>query len=139
MKKKMLMLFASLFLAASGLHAQSVSAQADIPFDFVVGNSTLHAGTYTIVPMNTGGSVIQMRSADLKDAVVITPCICASDSGQHENELVFKVIGDRYFLWQIWTAGYDAGRQLSINPGVLEEANAAPMRTVVVKAVFAKA
>jgi hypothetical protein len=138
MKKLMLMLFASLFMAASAVHAQSVTVQANIPFDFVVGNSTMHAGTYTLRPISVGDSPILVRSADLTDHVLTDPCTCASDPVlQHENALVFKVIGDKYYLWQIWTAGYGAGRELSIRPRArdMEEANAAPMRTLVIKTV----
>ena len=137
--KKLMLLFASLVMAASTVHAQSVTVKASVPFDFVVGNSTLHAGTYTLRPIN-GGSPMLLRSADFKDEIIATPCTCASDkSRQNESVLVFKVIGDRYYLWQIWTAGYGAGRELSIHPRAseLERANAAPVRTVVIKTVSA--
>jgi hypothetical protein len=141
MKKRILILFATLFTAASAVHAQSITTmKAEIPFDFVVGNSTLQAGTYTITPANWGVSTTEMRSADLKDVVLMAPCACALETHRHQNELVFQVIGGRYFLWQIWTADYDEGLQLSIKPSrELEAANASPMCTVVIKAVLAKA
>ena len=137
-KKLMLMLFASLFLVAGVVHARFVTVKANIPFDFVIGSSTLHAGKYTIQPISRGDGTILLRSADLKEAVVMNPFTCASASPQHESELVFKVIGDRYFLYQIWTAGYGAGRELSINPWEIEGAKAASMRTVVIKAASPK-
>lgn len=135
--KKLMLLFASLFMAATAVHAQSVTVKADIPFDFVVGNSTLHAGNYTLRPIGEGSPML-VRSADLKDQILTNPCTCASDkSRQHENVLVFKVIGDRYYLWQVWTAGYGAGRELSIKPSgsELEQANGGPVRTVVIRTV----
>jgi hypothetical protein len=137
-KKQLLIVFATLFLTAGALHAQSVTVKASIPFDFVVGDSALHAGTYTIRPIN-GGSTMMLRSADVNEkAILMAPCTCAY-SARHEDELVFKVIGGRYFLWQIWTAGYDTGRELSIDSRDTEVADAGPVQTVVIKAVSAKA
>lgn len=46
MKKHLLFVFASLFLMGGSVHAQSVTLRADIPFDFVVGNAIMRAGTY---------------------------------------------------------------------------------------------
>lgn len=138
MKKLVLMLFASLFLIAGVIHAHYVTVRANIPFDFVIGNSTLHAGRYTIHPIRGGDGPILLHSADLREAVVMNPITCDSGSRQHESKLVFKVIGDRYFLYQIWTAGDGAGRELSINPWEIEDAKTAPMRTVVITAAFAK-
>lgn len=55
------------FMAAGALHAQSVSVQANIPFDFVVGNSTFHAGTYTIRPISNAGDTTMLQSTDAND------------------------------------------------------------------------
>jgi len=65
MEKHLLFVFASLFLVAGSVHAQSVPLKADIPFDFVVGNTIMHAGTYTIQPLSTHGSVVLLRRLDL--------------------------------------------------------------------------
>jgi hypothetical protein len=138
-KKRVLILFATLFVAVCAVHAQSVPVQATIPFDFVVGNSTMHAGTYTIRPTSAGGRTILLQSEDFKNAALLSPCNCASDSLKHEGELVFKVIGDRYYLWQIWTPGYDVGREFSIKRPKTELASATPIQTVSVKATSAKA
>jgi len=139
MKKHLLFVFASLLLAASTVHAQSVPLKADIPFDFVIGNTILHAGTYTIQPLNTDESVILLRSLDRKDGMLIAPCASASDRTQHETKLVFQVADGKYFLWQIWTQGYDEGRELSVKPPETQEANFAPPHTVVVVATVGKA
>jgi hypothetical protein len=138
MRKHLLFVFASLFLVAGSVHAQSVTLKADIPFDFVVGDTTMHAGTYTIQPANTAGSTVQLRSSDLKDSMLLTPCNCASDLAQHESKLVFQVSGGQYFLWQIWTQGYDEGRQLSIKSRETQEANFVPPHTLVVAATIGK-
>jgi hypothetical protein len=139
MRKHLLFVFASLFLAAGTVHAQSVTLKADIPFDFVVGNTIMHAGTYTIQPLTTNGSVVQLRSLDLKDSMLLAPSASASDRAQHENKLVFQVADGKYFLWQIWTQGYDERRELSIKPPETQEATFAPPHTVVVVATVGKA
>jgi hypothetical protein len=50
-----LVVLASLFIVA-GARAQSVGFAGNIPFDFVVGNTTLRAGQYTITPFTMNGS-----------------------------------------------------------------------------------
>jgi hypothetical protein len=139
MRKHLLFVFASLFLVAGSVHAQSVTLRADIPFDFVVVNTVMHAGKYIIQPTNMGGSVVELRSSDSNDGILLAPCACASDRAQHETKLVFQVSGGQHFLWQIWTQGYDEGRELSITPPETQEANFAPPHIVVVAATVGKA
>jgi hypothetical protein len=139
MKKHLLFVFASLFLVAGSVHAQSVPLKADIPFDFVVGNTIMYAGTYTIQPLNIHGSVVLLRSLDLKEGMLIAPSASASDRAQHDNTLVFQIADGQYFLWQIWTQGHDEGRELAIRPPRTQEANVAPPHTVVVTATVGKA
>jgi hypothetical protein len=139
MMKRMLVVFATLFLAASALHAQSVPMQATIPFDFVVGNSTMTAGTYSIVPTRDGGSALLLRNTEAKSAVMALPLGNASDVNQHGSELVFKVVNGHYYLWQIWTAGYSEGREFSVKALKTEIAQAGPIQTVSIKTTHPKA
>ena len=138
MKKTILVLFAVIVMAASALHAQSMLVRATIPFDFVVGHSALHAGEYTIHPISGDRGAVLLRSADLKNSIVISPSTYTSGATKANSQLVFKVIGGRYYLWQIWTAGYDTGRELSIEPQHNETAHASPTQTVALKVVLAK-
>ena len=134
MKKHLLFVFASLLLMAGSVHAQSVALRADIPFDFVVGDTVMHAGTYTIQPMHAGESPVQLQSLDGKDSMWLAACTCASGQAQHESQLVFQVSDGQYFLWQIWTQGYDEGRELAIKHPETQEANLRPSHTVVILA-----
>jgi hypothetical protein len=136
MRKHLLFVFASLFLVAGGVHAQSVALTANIPFDFVVGNTIMRAGTYTIRPVKTNESVVELRSLDSKDGMLLAPCACASDRAQHETKLVFRVADRQYFLWQIWTQGYDEERELSVRPPKMQEANFAVPHAVEVAATI---
>jgi hypothetical protein len=142
MTKHLLFLFASLFLVAGTVHAQSASLRVDIPFEFVVGDTIMPAGTYTIQPLNTNDSIVELWSPELKNGILLSPCTCASDRDpgqEHESKLVFQVSDGQYLLWQIWTEGYDAGRQLTIKHPRTQEAKLAPPRTFVVAAAIGKA
>ena len=76
----------------------------------------------------------------MHDAALITPCVCASErTSPHESKLVFQVVGGQYFLWQIWTQGYDAGRQLSIKQREIKDSKRASTELVVIPATITKA
>ena len=139
MRKHLLFVLASLFLVAGTVHAQSVTLKADIPFDFVVGNTIMRAGTYTIQPISISGSVVELGGLDGKNGMLLAPCAYASDRAQHETKLVFALADGQHFLWQIWTQGYDEGRELPIKPPTIQEASLASPHTVVVAATVGKA
>jgi hypothetical protein len=140
MMKRMLILSACLLFVVSAVHAQSRTVQVTIPFDFVAGNSTMPAGTYTIAPTaNVGGSAIPLRNTDSKAAAMVLPRNYASDSVEHDSGLVFKVVGGQYYLWQMWTQGYSAGREFSVNALKTQLADAAPVQTVTIAASVPKA
>jgi hypothetical protein len=122
MKKHLLFIVVALCSFIGSANAQSVSIRADVPFNFVVNDRLLPAGEYTISPITPYGSAIRLRSSDSKMTVVLTPCQCASAPAQQESKLVFRVSGNRYLLWQIWTAGYDAGREFHLNRELIKEA-----------------
>jgi hypothetical protein len=105
---------------------------AEIPFDFVVGKTTLHAGKYIFVPVGLTGSTMLLRSSDRKEAIFITPYACSSGRTQLESKLVFRAHGNEHFLWQIWTQGYDMGRELHANPRKIDKANLAQPDPVVI-------
>jgi hypothetical protein len=141
MTKRMLILVLGLVCAVSAVHAQSRPVQATIPFDFVVGKSVMPAGTYTIAPTgNGGGSAVLLRSKDTKDVMMALPNNYASDTAEHGSELVFKVVGGQYYLWQVWTEGYDHAREFKVRALSTQVAdNAAPVQTVSIKTTTPKA
>jgi len=121
--KRHLLVLASLLLTVGGVHAQSVGMVAEIPFDFVVDKTTLHAGKYSFLTIGLGGSTMLLRSSDRKEAIFIIPNACSSGRTQLESKLVFRAYGNEHFLWQIWTQGYDMGRELHVNPRKIDKAN----------------
>jgi len=139
MKKYVLFVFASLLLVVGSLHAQSVGFfNVNIPFDFVAGNTTFHAGSYTIQPIRTGSSTLLLRG-ELNESALITTCACVSGrtperTTLNETKLVFEVVDGHYFLWQVWTKGYYEGRQLYSNRPEVDSTRAA-VQLVVIKAI----
>jgi len=134
MKQYLPFFFASLFLMAGSVHAQSVALRADVPFDFVVGDTIMHAGIYKIQPMHSGKSSVLLQSLDGKESMILAACTCASNQTEHESKLVFQISNGQYFLWQIWAQGYDEGRQLAIKHSETQEAKLTPSHTVVILA-----
>jgi hypothetical protein len=93
-------------------HAQtSVVIRADIPFEWVAGDITLPAGTYTIGPGGLNPAFVVIRH------VSGVPCILTVTGrvqGPHlktRDVLQFARYGDKYFLRQVWTSNTDIGRK----------------------------
>ena len=87
---------ASIFITA-GVWAQSV--KATIPFDFIVNNTTVSAGTYTISSASTDHVVI--RISDQKDVHLLSAALPDRGSSGKDSVLVFHKYGNQYFLSQI--------------------------------------
>jgi len=90
--------------------AQSFMLRANIPFDFLVGETRLPAGDYHVKSTNQGTMLIQSTNAR-SSATALTSAASAgkiSDVGK----LVFNQYGDQYFLSKIWVPSSDTGREL---------------------------
>lgn len=86
--------------------------QADIPFDFMVGDKTFPAGTYTFAQPTITPGVLRIRSLDGHESVlVITQSVQESLTPSDETKLVFTRYGDLYFLAQAWIVGEIEGRK----------------------------
>ncbi len=120
MKKQTLTFFAmaSLFvmLAVGSAYADAdrTRVRADIPFDFIVGNATLPAGTYTFKRRDTNAGVLVIQSRDHREsAFAITNTVqCNPQQIEDESKLIFNRYGDLYFFTQVWAGGSISGREL---------------------------
>jgi len=122
-------------LGASGLSAQT-RATAYVPFEFTVQNTTLPAGEYTMSAASGSHDVIVVRNAEAKKAIlVLAPSNLSEYKGSQKNVLVFRQIGDRYFLSEVKT---DAVRG-HIPPSKLEREIASTGRGELVAAVIVPA
>ena len=100
-------------LAVSCLSAQSDhKTTAAVPFDFMVGNRHMPAGTYDIT---SGQSTLLVRGEDNGSASFVLSFSAYAAKTQEQAKLVFKRYGERYFLSQVWYPGSDQGRQLQVS------------------------
>ena len=104
LKTMILSVGAVALLGASGLSAQT-EANANIPFEFTVQNTTMPAGHYTMSASPTTRDLMVIRNAETKKAIlVLAP---SSESGYRDardkNVVVFHQVGERYFLAAVKT------------------------------------
>jgi len=106
------------FGACAVLAVSCLSAQSDhktitaVPFDFMVGNQHMAAGTYDIT---SGQSTLLVRGEDNGSASFAIALWTYSGKTQEQAKLVFKRYGDRYFLSQVWYPGTNQGRELQVS------------------------
>jgi hypothetical protein len=113
------------FLAAT----QTVRAQepllVNIPFEFTAGRVTLPAGEYRVQKPAVHSTMLLIQRTDQR-AATIEPSFAAQANGpQTQSKLVFHRYGNRYFLSQVWIAGYSQGRELPKSDKEKEQALAA--------------
>ena len=110
--------------AAEAQNRRKVSVQAAVPYDFVVGNRVLPAGTY-VFDLATGSpkttdqtGVLVVHNYERKLYVAVATGV-ENDSNAHVMpKLVFLRNGDRVYLAKLWRQGEMAG--LSVHtPGNL--------------------
>ena len=99
-------------------NAQVVSVpqvEANVPFDFVVGDTRLPAGKYRIAAVDgTLDKVLEIRSTDNRTTVLFDTedAQTRSDQIETKTELVFDKVAGQYFLSEIWVAGSATGSSL---------------------------
>ena len=88
--------------------------EANIPFAFAVGETTLPAGKYEIKALNYNPNVLELRSANGRRTVAFETQDVQKREGEgaSKTELVFNKVGDQYFLSQVWVAGTATGSEL---------------------------
>lgn len=99
----------TLFLAATLIPAVAASAQdhvaqANVPFSFTVGASTVPAGTYRISSDVNSPSIINLSNRE-KNVHLLTMALPEDPSRRETNVLVFHRYGGQYFLSDIRSAG----------------------------------
>ena len=103
-----------LLLAVSAAQAQEPRVKANIPFDFVVGDRAMPAGEYLVTP-GGASAAISISSLDRADTALVIAHACGSSGPSRDTKLVFHALAGRYFLAQVWTAGYDQGREVRMS------------------------
>jgi hypothetical protein len=113
MKNLRPVLFAlTVLLLATAAQAQTTNVKASIPFDFVVGDHAYTAGEYAVKSVSQGSSAIRIDNADESEKGITLSSACEKLRPATQTTLVFQRLGNNYFLYQIWTEGNSAGREL---------------------------
>ena len=116
MKNLRTVLFAlTVLLLATAAQAQTTNVKASIPFGFVVGNHAYSAGEYTVKSLSQGSAAIRIDNADESEKRMTLSIACQKGQPAAQTTLVFRRLGDNYFLYQIWTDGNSAGRQFRVS------------------------
>jgi len=107
------LLVATPFFATSA-HAQIIgTVEAQIPFQFHVGNNTLPAGTYVIHRLDgNDGTVMQISRKDGTKSMLFDVESAQLNSTPEKTELIFNKYGDRYFLSEMFDEGNPDGSRV---------------------------
>jgi len=95
-------------LMATAAQAQTTKVEADVPFNFVVGDRAYPAGEYTL---SNQGAVLRIESAEQTSMAGVLTHACMEARPAKQTKLVFHRLGDTLFLYQIWVAGDNYGRE----------------------------
>ena len=115
----LLALFLTLLFAMSFLPARTQAQiignlEADVPFQFHVGKTTMPAGRYMIHKLEGSElTVMQISSADGKLSALFEVESAQARTTPEKSELVFNKYGDRYFLSEMYDEGNVDGSRLS--------------------------
>jgi hypothetical protein len=115
MSNTLVSLIAGLLVWGSFATAQSNftltrGAEASIPFRFMVGNQEFPAGTY-IVQLDFEKQVVVIRNEDRRVRIFLSK----NDERRQatpKTQLVFRHLGDQFFLNAVWLEGTTAGERL---------------------------
>lgn len=87
--------------------------EAEIPFQFHVGSTTLPAGKYIIHELEGSDlTVMQISSADGKLSALFDVESAQAKAAPEKSELIFNKYGDRYFLSEMYDEGNADGSRL---------------------------
>jgi hypothetical protein len=90
---------------------------AQVPFSFTAGDTTFPAGTYT-VQMDNEKQLIVLRGENRKGLMLMAITQDAQNAAP-QSKLVFRRLGDHFFLKEAWIKGSHQGQTL--RTGTLEK------------------
>ena len=105
------------FSACALLAVSCLSAQSDhritvnIPFDFVVKNQHMSAGTYDVTT-DLVRSTVLIRGENSDSAAFALSFAAYAGTTPTQAKVVFKRYGERYFLSQVWYPATNLGREI---------------------------
>jgi hypothetical protein len=93
-------LVAASFAPVCSALAQDHQVQAQIPFNFAVGNTWMPAGTYRIATNSDNRNVLTIKDQATKSYVMALGLPDHRDAGK-TGKLIFHKVGNEYFLREI--------------------------------------
>ena len=125
-----------LLLATASAYAQTGVVKANVPFNFIVSNTEIPAGQYTVESLGVAGTAMAIQSPDSKIVKMVLAQPCESAQAPSTTKLVFHRYGTQYFLAQIWSAGNNRGIELPQSGRETEVAMDYPAQSVVLVATL---
>jgi hypothetical protein len=111
----------SLLVLSAAVHASAETPlKATVPFDFAIGSTQMSAGEYTITFDQSG--VVRIASEDGKSSAAVITQAVQTARAPSRGKLIFNKYGEHYFLAQVWSSGYQQGRELRKSSRELEMA-----------------
>ena len=108
---KALTIFLAALVTVGSASAQNRAVQANIPFDFTVGNKLLPSGTYRVI-VESPHTIEILNSKHRPEVLSVA---FAADEKSKNNVLIFDRYGNQYFLSKILCSSADIGLQLPIS------------------------
>lgn len=105
----------AVLLMATATQAQQIKMKADVPFEFVAGDRAYPAGEYSLKPMGNDNVLLQLTDVERHTSRMLLSYSCSKATLSTETKLVFRHIGDEYFLEQVWIEGRQSGRQFPVS------------------------
>jgi len=105
-----ILLTLAVLLLATAAQAQQTNVRADIPFNFFAGERMYPAGEYWLTSMPSNDAVVRIGSVDETSHNLLSNT-CSNVTGAKTTKLVFRRVGQNYFLYQVWVAGNQDGRE----------------------------
>ena len=108
---KTMLMAAAVLAFGSAVYGQEVNLRAKVPFDFVLGDKAYPAGEYVLQTVMANNSSVYIKNeGGAKPALLLSDLHTATVPAKR-SELVFHRVGNAYFLYQVWVAGSEVGRE----------------------------
>jgi hypothetical protein len=120
--RRSILLVLTVLLLATAAQAQTTAVKGNIPFDFVVGNHAYSAGEYTVKSVSSSSAAIRIDNADESEKGITLASACQKAQPAAQSTLVFRRLGNNYFLYQIWTEGNTLGREFPMSKAEIQVA-----------------
>ncbi|HEY0380355.1 MAG TPA: hypothetical protein VGC87_25810 [Pyrinomonadaceae bacterium] len=105
--------FAFVTALVSNAQTRTRQVRTNVPFDFVVGDKTLPAGSYTVATVSRNSAdAVSVRSSDGRRKAIRLTSAVSENAATRRARLVFHRYGSTYFLAQVWAAGSSEGREM---------------------------